>query len=136
MNLHWSWGLSTALILALVIHLNGKGVRVGWLLGALVQLINLGFGYLVHGQWTFLFLVAPAAMFLVNWWKHPARRRAAPLPQCMSVRQDNVCDRVLDHEGPHVGFTFEPTTGLHITHVWTDDDGPLKVESHLPAEKR
>lgn len=130
---HWSWGLSTALILALVIHLNGRGIRPGWLLGATVQFINLAFGYLVYGQWTFLFLLAPAAMFLVNWWLHPARSRAQPLPQCMDTYGDWVCDRVQDHEGLHVGFVFEPSTGLYITHVWVESDGPH--HRPLPPER-
>lgn len=75
MSIHWSWGLSTALILTLVIYLNGRRVRAGWLLGAAVQLINMAFGYFVYGQDTFLFLAFPAGMFLANWWADIKRDR-------------------------------------------------------------
>lgn len=71
MIVHWSWGLSTALLLAGVIWLNGQRIRAGWLLGALVQLVNMTFGWLIYGQWTFVFLSIPAVMFLWNWWHHP-----------------------------------------------------------------
>ena len=77
------WGLSTALILSLVIYLNGRGIRFGWLLGAAVQLINVAFGYFVYGQSTFLFLGFPAEMFLANWWSHPRRKTDRPA-QCSS----------------------------------------------------
>lgn len=62
-TVHWSWGLSTAVILTLVIWMNGHQVRAGWLLGATVQIINMSFG-LAYGQWTFTFLALPAAMFV------------------------------------------------------------------------
>jgi hypothetical protein len=71
-TLHWSWGLSTALVLTLVIYLNGRQIRAGWLLGASVQIVNMAFG-LAYGQWTFAFLAIPAVMFLANWWHHPRR---------------------------------------------------------------
>lgn len=72
---HWSWGLTTAVLLAIVIWLNGHHIRAGWLLGAVVQLVNVGFGWLVYGQWTFLFLLIPAVMFVHNWMRHqPAKR--------------------------------------------------------------
>lgn len=79
MTLHWSWGLVAALVLAAVIELNGRQHRIGWLLGAAAQLINLVFGWLIYGQWTFAFLAIPAAMFLRNWWKHPQRVKPKPL---------------------------------------------------------
>jgi hypothetical protein len=126
-SLHWSWGLSTALILALVIHLNGRGVRAGWLLGASVQVINLVFGYFVYGQWTFLFLAIPAAMFAINWVKHPARtRRGAvrvpdPRRPCASTLNQFECDREREHDGPHVGFDRDEH-GLTVLKVWEDEE--------------
>lgn len=86
--IHWSWGLSTALILSLVIYLNGKQKRVGWLLGALVQFINMAFG-LAYGQWTFAFLAIPATAFVVNWFLHP-RRTAAPKPISWHLPQEEA----------------------------------------------
>lgn len=63
------------MLLAIVIWLNGHHIRAGWLLGAVVQLVNVGFGWLVYGQWTFLFLLIPAVMFVHNWMRHqPAKR--------------------------------------------------------------
>lgn len=84
MSLHWSWGLSTALLLTLVIWLNGRQVRAGWLIGASVQFINMGFG-LAYGQWTFSFLALPATMFLINWWRHP--RRVHPKPLVLPIQR-------------------------------------------------
>lgn len=69
--LHWSWGLSTAVLLTLVIWLNGHQVRAGWLLGAGVQLVNVGFGWWVYGSWQFAFLLLPAGMFVWIWWRVP-----------------------------------------------------------------
>lgn len=85
MSVHWSWGLSTALVLTFVIFLNGRQIRAGWLLGATVQLINLGFGYFAYGQATFLFLALPAAMFLLNWWRHPKRVKPRPFKDVAHV---------------------------------------------------
>jgi hypothetical protein len=83
-TLHWSWGLSTALILTLVIWLNAHQVRAGWLLGAAVQLINCAFG-LAYGQWTFAFLLAPAGMFVFIYFRHPRyvkpKALITPLPE-------------------------------------------------------
>lgn len=88
-QLHWSWGLSTALILTLVIWLNAHQVRAGWLLGATVQVINMAFG-LAYGQWTFAFLAIPAAMFLFIWWRHPR-----PTEPRMERRSASACLRWL-----------------------------------------
>lgn len=74
---HWAWGLSTALVLCVVIWLNGHQIRFGWLLGAGVQLINMGFGWWLHGQWTFVFLALPAAMFV--WIYIRSGRKPKPL---------------------------------------------------------
>jgi len=83
MTLHWSWGLGTACLLAVVIWLNGHHKRSGWLLGAAVQAVNIAYGWGVSGSWQFVFLTIPAGMFLWNWWQHPkrelARRRAAAM---------------------------------------------------------
>lgn len=68
--IHWSWGLSTALLLTLSIYLSGCGVRMGWLLGATIQVINMSFG-LAYGQWTFAFLALPAGMFVFIYFRHP-----------------------------------------------------------------
>jgi hypothetical protein len=78
MTPHWAWGLSTAIILAFVIWLNSKQIRAGWLLGASVQFINMGFGWGVHGQWTFVFLGIPAGMFLWAWWNSKPQVQARP----------------------------------------------------------
>lgn len=77
---HWGWGLSTALILCVVIWLNGHHYRFGWILGAVVQFINMGFGWWLHGQWTFVFLTLPAGMFLWIWWRSGPRRVKKPGP--------------------------------------------------------
>lgn len=81
MTPHWSWGLSTALLLSWVIWLNGQRIRAGWLLGALVQLVNMTFGWLIYRQWTFAFLAIPAAMFLWNWWRHPIHKSRRRTPR-------------------------------------------------------
>lgn len=120
--LHWSWGLSTALILALVIWLNGQRIRAGWLLGAAVQLVNMTFGWLIYGQWTFAFLAIPAVMFLINWWRHPSARSVKHPPACTSTKRGMRCDRVRGHDGTfHVGFEV-PDVGPTITHVWTNKE--------------
>lgn len=82
MTPHWAWGLVTAVILTLVIWLNGQQIRAGWLLGATVQLINVTFGWLVYGQWTFAFLLLPAGMFLWNYWRTPRRKDPMPETTC------------------------------------------------------
>jgi hypothetical protein len=112
---HWSWGLSTALVLTLVIFLNGRQVRVGWLLGAAVQLINLGFGYFVYGQSTFLFLAFPAAMFLVNWWKHPRRVKPRPLKDLTEIEPSIVWSRSCSSVSPQ-GHACDRTDVSHSLH--------------------
>jgi hypothetical protein len=87
-TVHWAWGLTTATLLAVVIHLNGRGIRLGWLLGALVQLVNMGFGWIMYHQWTFGFLAIPAALFLINWWKHPQRVRPRPIVALIPVDEE------------------------------------------------
>lgn len=77
-TLHWSWGLSTALILTLVIWLNANQIRAGWLLGAAVQFINMGFG-LAYGQWTFAFLALPASMFVFIYFRRARPVKPQPL---------------------------------------------------------
>lgn len=89
---HWSWGLSTAVLLAIVIHLNGRGIRVGWLIGAAVQLVNVTFGWLIYGQPTFGFLAIPAVLFLVNWWQHPKRVKPLALIVPLCADDDATVD--------------------------------------------
>lgn len=83
---HWAWGLSTALVLCVVIWLNGHQIRFGWLLGAGVQLINMGFGWWLHGQWTFVFLALPAAMFV--WIYIRSGRKPKPVGMALSLKID------------------------------------------------
>lgn len=78
MTPHWTWGLSTAVILTVVIWMNGRQYRLGWLLGATVQFINITYGWLVHGQWTFVFLLLPASAFVWNYWRSRPRHVKKP----------------------------------------------------------
>lgn len=131
MTVHWTWGLSTAVMLAIVIHLNGQGVRSGWLLGAAVQLVNLAFGWLVYGQWTFGFLAIPAALFLFNWWRHPARSAARVelasdmQISCGATKGGMTCDRAAGHDGLHVGFELTNDGKLKLTGCWSTGNTPV-----------
>jgi hypothetical protein len=71
--IHWSWGATQAAVMMIVIIMNGKGWRSGWLAGMVAQLVMVVFGYVIYGSWTFLLLLGPAAMFAVNWWLQPKR---------------------------------------------------------------
>lgn len=71
--IEWYWGLVNALLVALVIWLNGHGYQWGWLMGAVAQAWIMLFG-IAHGAWTFVFSVIPLVMFLYNWFWHDVRR--------------------------------------------------------------
>lgn len=131
MTVHWAWGLSTALLLTIVIWLNGHGIRAGWMLGFTVQIINLAFGWLIYHQWTFLFLLAPALMFLGNWANHP-RRQAAPLARCENVDDGSGirCERIEHIDGTHVGHISADSKGVGILRLW----GRIGQAANFPGE--
>jgi hypothetical protein len=109
-TLHWSWGLGTAILLSYVIWLNGQGYRLGWALGAVVQLVNMSFG-VAYGQWTFAFLIFPALMFVSNWLDHPHQvlLRMGKRAPCGDTFRAVVCDRPAEHDGMHTGATHGTT---------------------------
>lgn len=71
----WVWGAVNAVLIMLVIYCNGRGWRVGWLLGVAAQVWLILFGAFGGGPWTFVFSAGPAAMFAANWLLHPRRTR-------------------------------------------------------------
>lgn len=100
------------------------------MLGFLVQWVNLCFGYLVYNQPTFLFLLLPAGMFLVNWWQHPKRKPQVvkEIFACDSRRAGMCCDRARGHDGLHVGFENANEGKLKLTSCWGDSfHGILRV---------
>lgn len=141
MSLHWSWAFVTAILLTGTLYLNGRRIRVGWLLGGLVQLVNVGFG-LAYGQATFLFLLLPTAMFAWNWWTHPDNPRRKhrpqdPLPpsQCSSRQavkrtlpggqlvewvEGRRCSLLAGHEDYHVAVWWQDGAEEPLHASWPD----------------
>lgn len=88
---HWLWGLLTALMVSIVIYLNGRGVRAGWLVGVAVQLVYVAYGLAGPGEWTFVFALIPAGMFAWNYWVTPrraARARAAVVRELLAPERE------------------------------------------------
>lgn len=75
----WYWGLINALLVSLVIYMNGREWRSGWAAGVLAQAWIIAFG-LVNGAWTFAFSTIPLVMFVYNWVRHPKRHPKTPPP--------------------------------------------------------
>jgi hypothetical protein len=58
-----AWQASISLGVYIVIRMNGAGWVHGWLCGALVQLLNVGYGVFTH-SWGFLLSVTPGIAFV------------------------------------------------------------------------
>jgi hypothetical protein len=123
----WYWGLINALLVSIVILLNGYGRRIGWAAGVAAQAWIIAFG-LTHSAWTFAFSVIPLGMFAFNWWRHPvrerqreaaARRKYAPLLVDVGGTSSMLMMTREDFEGVVQAFTKDcppgETRSVHLT---------------------
>lgn len=71
------WGLIQAVVMTVVIAMNGMAWRSGWLAGAFAQGVMVVFGFGIYREWTFLFLLLPMSGFIANWYMHEKRKHKA-----------------------------------------------------------
>lgn len=67
------WQACISLGVYVTILLNGRGLVWGWLVGAGIQCLNVGYGLVTH-QWGFLLSVIPGIAFVQVWLR--VRKRA------------------------------------------------------------
>jgi hypothetical protein len=117
----WYWGLINALLVSLVIYMNGREWRSGWAAGVLAQAWIIAFG-LVNGAWTFAFSTIPLVMFVYNWIRHPKRH-----PKTL----DNTLYKVVGADGELVGVANLDTIYAALNRIASENSGELSVEAHL-----